>query len=265
MWQKLNQLHWTEPLPLFFVGISLWIGAALSLDLIRNKEFHIWKGFLGLTVFLVLVSHTLIGSLIFFGIAGILGWILLLRFSHCFQSWWIIILGYELVRLQPFSFPDYTLLIGLVLWFYGGFKAVSERQIRHVWVGWIISQLGIICIALVGGLIMKKVLQYEIIGFGVFGTLLASLLNQARERAQSSFLSEWQGRHSIKSELIFGVSILGLGFLSGWCGIIFWQAQGYLAGLSFMIGWVALVLSYIRVGKYLFLNRSLQLVSMNKL
>lgn len=263
MWQALIELHWDRPLPLFFVGISLWIGAALSLDLVHSKEFHIWKALLGLTTLLALALPHFTISLVCVGFAALLGWLLAVRFFHYFQSWWIIVLGYELVRIHPVLLPHITstvcLSLGLVAWVYGAFKAVSERSMRNVWGGWTLSQIGFIFVALVDSQIMNPILQYEMIGFGVFGTLLASLFNEEIKRFQSFLLSEWEGQHSFKKEFIFILSVLGLVGLSGRCGLILWQKEGYIIGLVFALGWLVLLLSYGRVAYYLFLNRSLRL------
>ena len=263
MWQELIQLRWEQPLPLFFIGISLWIGAVLSLDLVHNKEFHIWKALLGLMNLLVVASPSFSISLVFLGVAVLLGWILAVRFFHFFQSWWIIVLGYELVRIEPILRPHissaFCLSLGLIFWGYGAFKAVSERSIRRIWMGWILGQIGFIFISLVDSQIMNLLLQYEIIALGVLNTLLASLFYEIIERFKSPLLREWEGEHAVKKEFIFMFSIMGLVILSGWCGLIFWRNQGYVIGLSFALGWLVLFLSYFRVAYSLFWNRSLRL------
>ena len=262
MWQELIQLRWPEQLPHFFVGISLWIGVALSLGLINSKEFHLWKGSLGLIALLVLASQTFVASFVWFCLAGVWGWVLSVRFSHFFQSWWIILLSYELTRLQtlllPYFFPSFCLAVGLVLWLYGVLKAISARSIRHVWVGWLMSQLSIILLALIHSQKLWSMIQYEIIAFGVLGSVLASLFNQFKQRFQTSLLSEWEGQPFLKYKLPYAISALGLAGLTGWCSILFWKTYGVRIGIGFVLGWVILVLSYYRIAHYLFLNRSLQ-------
>lgn len=257
-----------EPFP-FLIGIGLWVVVIFSFFLSshfshsQKKEFYVWFGILVISLFLGLMARDFSISLASWVFSGILSWILAIRFYYFFSVGWLVLTGYLFCQFQELLLSQVSLtlclIVGNVLWIYGGIKAVSGRTIPQVSQGWLLGQLGFFIFV-----IIKKEnfnLFYEVTALGALGGLLASILAQAVQRFDSIFLSEWGGRRDKKKEIVFGMSGVGLAAAYLWGGFVFWQSFGFVIGITFLLGWLFLILSYWRVGQHLFVKQSLQLES----
>ncbi|MEZ5405117.1 MAG: hypothetical protein R3F23_02760 [Verrucomicrobiia bacterium] len=228
---------------------------------LKKNEFYIWSCLKVLALLLSLIARSDLVSLAAWVFAGILSWVLAMRFYYFFPASWLVVLGYQLLRFQPmfsmYAPSGFCVGLGSLFWFYGGVKAVSGRTIRQVCQGWVLGQLGFFI--LVSAKEFHVNLFYESVVLGLLGGVLANALARTAQCFESIFLSEWEGKRSRSKEFGFFISAGGLSVAFIYGGFVFGQSLGAIVGLGFLLGWLFLILSYWRVGQHLFVKRSLRL------
>ncbi|MBX7157159.1 MAG: hypothetical protein K1X66_02055 [Verrucomicrobiae bacterium] len=262
IWEQLAMNGRVDEMP-FLLGLGLGTMVLFFSFFLgsQKNEFYIWSCLKVLGLLLSLIARSDLVSLAAWVFAGILSWVLAVRFYYFFAASWLVVLGYQLLRFQPmFSMyvpPGFWVGLGSLFWLYGGAKAVSGRTIRQVCQGWLLGQLGFFI--LVSAKEFHVNLFYEVVVLGFLGEALVSILAQNTQRFGSIFLSEWEGKRSESKELGFFMSTGGLAIAFVYEGFVFWQSLGAIVGLGFLLGWLFLILSYWRVGQHLFVKRSLRL------